>query len=125
MNAPARTVADINPATGQPFFELAETDLSQLPAIFAKARAAQKVWAMKSFPERAEHIFKMRRYIVDNAEALSKTVSQSNGKTLTDALATEVLPCALACNWYGKNAAKVLKPKIRGGGHLLFFNKRT
>lgn len=125
MNAPARTVADINPATGQPFFELAETDLSQLPAMFEKARAAQKVWAMKSFPERAEHIFKMRRYIVDNAEALSKTVSRSNGKTLTDALATEVLPCALACSWYGKNAGKTLKPKIRGGGHLLFFNKRT
>ena len=125
MNAPARTVADINPATNQPFFELSETDLNQLPALFEKARAAQKVWAMKSFPERAEHIYKMRRYIVDNAEALSKTVSQSNGKTLTDALATEVLPCALACNWYAKNACKVLKPKIRGGGHLLFFNKRT
>lgn len=125
MNTPARTISDINPATGQSFFEIAETDLNQLPAIFEKARAAQKVWALKTFPERAEHINKMRRYIVDNAESLAKTISQSNGKTLTDALATEVLPCALACSWYGKNAGKVLKPKIRGGGSLLFANKRN
>ena len=129
MNAPAhpegRKVQDINPATGEAFFEIAETDLSQMPEIIRRARAAQALWAAKSYRERAEHIFRMRRYIVDHAEELAKTVSQSNGKTLTDALATEVMPCALACNWYGKNAAKYLKPKMRGGGHLLFFNKRT
>lgn len=125
MNAPASTIADINPATGQPFMELPLTDLASLPARFEQARAAQKIWAMKSFPERAEHILKMRRYIVDHAETLAGIVSQSNGKTRTDALATEVLPCALACNWYAKNAGRILKPTMRTGGHLLFFNKRT
>ncbi|MCK2169434.1 aldehyde dehydrogenase family protein, partial [Thalassospira xiamenensis] len=55
----------------------------------------------------------------------ARVVSESNGKTLVDALATEVLPCALACQWYGRNAEKVLAAKRRPGGSLLFANKRT
>lgn len=129
MNAPAhpdaRVVSDVNPATGEAFFEIPETDLAQMPELMEKARAAQKIWADKSFHERASHIYLMRSYIVDHAEELAGIVSQSNGKTLTDALATEVMPCALACNWYAKNAEKHLKPRMRRGGHLLFFNKRT
>ena len=120
-----KTVDDINPATGESFFSIEESDLGQIPAMMARAREAQSIWAGKSFAERARHIQKMRAYIVEHAEQLASTVSQSNGKTLTDALGTEVLPCALACNWYAKNAGKVLKPKMRGGGNILFFNKRN
>ncbi|MEE3321112.1 MAG: aldehyde dehydrogenase family protein [Pseudomonadota bacterium] len=118
-------VVDTNPATGSAVAELKETDLSRLPAIFEKAREAQAIWAAKSFKERARHIQLMREYIVDRADDLARTVSESNGKTLTDALATEVLPCALACKWYAKNAEKHLKGKHRPGGSILFFNKRT
>ncbi|WP_290525353.1 aldehyde dehydrogenase family protein [Alcanivorax sp.] len=118
-------VVDTNPATGSAVAELKETDLSRLPAIFEKAREAQAIWAAKSFKERARHIQLMRDYIVDRADDLARTVSESNGKTLTDALATEVLPCALACKWYAKNAEKHLKGKHRPGGSILFFNKRT
>ncbi|MGB1466893.1 MAG: aldehyde dehydrogenase family protein [Alcanivorax nanhaiticus] len=118
-------VVDTNPATGTAVAEVKETDLSTLPDIFAKAREAQAIWAAKSFRERARHIQLMREYIVDRADDLARTVSESNGKTLTDALATEVLPCALACKWYAKNAEKHLKEKNRPGGSILFFNKRT
>lgn len=121
----ARTVENINPATGQAFFEMPETDLARMPEMMAAARRAQAQWAARSFKQRAAHIQRMRRYILDNAEALALTISQSNGKTRTDALATEVLPCALACNWYARNTGKLLKPKMRGAGSLLFANKRT
>ena len=119
------TVTDINPATGAAVAELNETDLAGMPERMQRARAAQRQWAAKSFKERARHIELMRRYIVDRAEDLAATVSDSNGKTRIDALATEVLPCALACNWYAKNAGKVLGPQKRAAGHLLFANKRT
>ena len=105
------TVTDINPATGAAVAELNETDLAGMPERMQRARAAQRQWAAKSFKERARHIELMRRYIVDRAEDLAATVSDSNGKTRIDALATEVLPCALACNWYAKNAGKVLGPQ--------------
>lgn len=127
MNAPLSLgqVEDINPATGESFFQLPATDLARMPEIMTHARKAQMQWAAKSFEERAVHIRKMRRYIVDNADRLAKVVSQSNGKTRTDAMATEVLPCALACSWYANHARRILKPTMRNGGSLLFFNKRT
>ena len=121
----SKTVLDTNPATGTAVAELNETDLAKLPEIMSKAREAQAIWAAKSFKERARHITMMRSYIVDRADDLARTVSESNGKTLTDALATEVLPCALACKWYANNAEKTLKEKNRPGGSILFFNKKT
>ena len=81
-------VEDINPATGEAFFQLSETDLSTLPDIIARAREAQAQWAARSFCERARHITLMRRYVVDHAEQIASIVSQSNGKTRVDALAT-------------------------------------
>ncbi len=119
------TVTDYNPATGAAVAELNLTDLAGMPERMAQARVAQRQWTAKSFKERARHLRLMRDYIVDRAEDLARTVSESNGKTRVDALATEVLPCALACNWYGKHAGRVLSPKNRAAGHLLFANKRT
>jgi len=121
----ANVVVDTNPATGTAVAELSETNLEALPQMLAKAREAQAIWAAKSFKERARHIQMMRSYIVDRADDLARTVSESNGKTLTDALATEVLPCALACKWYAKNAEHYLKERNRPAGSILFFNKRT
>lgn len=112
-NAEAGNVTvSINPATLEKLGHVDNTDLARLPAMFSAARSAQTSWATKSFAERASHIKKMRDYIVANAEELATIVARDNGKSRVDALATEVLPCALACNWYMKNAAKVLKPKI-------------
>ncbi|ASK34128.1 succinate-semialdehyde dehydrogenase [Alcanivorax sp. N3-2A] len=121
----SNSVIDINPATGTAVAELNETDLASVPERLARARQAQRRWAAKSFKERASHIDLMRRYLVDRAEDLARTVSESNGKTRIDALATEVLPCALACQWYAGNAEKVLRPAMRRPGSLLFANKRT
>lgn len=116
---------DTNPATGTAVAEIKHSDLSKMPALMANARAAQQQWAALPIKERAKHIRLMRDYIVDSAEDLARTVSESNGKTLTDALATEVLPASLACQWYANHTAKVMKPQIRATGSPLFFNKRS
>lgn len=127
MNAPAspaiNVTQDINPATGELLGEVANTDMSTAPEIIARAREAQKTWASYSFRQRASYIKKMRQYIVDHADEIATIVSQSNGKTKVDALATEVLPCTLACEWYSKNAERVLKGNTRTPSSLLFFNK--
>lgn len=123
--APSSVTASYNPATLEPLGEVANTDLAQMPKIMARARAAQALWAGKSFAERAHHVRKMRDYIRDHAEELAGIVSRDNGKSRIDALATEIIPCALACDWYGKNAGKTLKPKRLWPGSILFFNKQN
>jgi acyl-CoA reductase-like NAD-dependent aldehyde dehydrogenase len=114
-----------NPATGEEVSRVPNTDLTEIPAIFARARAAQRAWAARSFAERKRSILKMRDYVVDHAEELAEIVSRENGKSRMDALTTEVIPCALAADWYGKHAEKSLAPRKLPMGSLLFFNKKN
>ncbi|MCB1137282.1 MAG: aldehyde dehydrogenase family protein [Leptospiraceae bacterium] len=115
----------ISPATGEIIGEYTSTNLESVPEIFARARQAQKEWAGYSFSKRKKHILKMRDYIVEHAEELADIVSKENGKSRVDALATEVVPCALAANWYAKNARRILKPFGLAGSTILFFNKKN
>lgn len=124
ISSPGFTVAK-NPCTGEEIGQVANTDMATVPEIFAQARQAQKIWADRSFAQRAKAVRRMRDYIVEHAEELSEVVARSNGKTLTDALGTEVLPCTLACDWYARHAEKVLKEKKIPIDSILFFNKKS
>lgn len=117
--------ASYNPATGERLGAIPNTPMESIPAIFARARAAQALWAQKSFAQRCGHLIKMRDYIRDHADDLARIVSEDNGKTRMDALVTEVLPCVLACNWYGKHAERVLKPERREASSLIWLGKRS
>jgi succinate-semialdehyde dehydrogenase/glutarate-semialdehyde dehydrogenase len=114
-----------DPATLEEVGRVPNTDLSVIPQIFAQARAAQRIWAQKSFSERKQHILKMRDYVVAHAEELAAIVSRDNGKSRMDALTTEVIPSALAADWYAKNAETALAPRNLPMGSMLFANKRN
>ncbi len=123
--SPAGETVSYDPATLVEIGRVPNTDLAMMPEIFARARDAQKAWAKVPFSERKSHIHKMRDYIVDHAEELAEIVCRDNGKLRLDALTTEVIPSALAADWYGKNAERALAPKRLRMGSLLFFNKRN
>src|SRR5262249_4592361 len=114
-----------NPATLEEVGRVPNTDLETMPEIFRRARAAQAVWAKVSFAERRKHVQKMPDYIVEHAEELAGIVSRENGKLRLDALTTEVIPAALAAEWYGKHAERALAPKRVPMGSILFMNKRN
>jgi acyl-CoA reductase-like NAD-dependent aldehyde dehydrogenase len=120
-----RTTVTYNPATGEKVAEFANTDLKKFPGILANARKAQAEWAKLPFRKRASHILRMRAYITEHADELSRIVSLENGKSRTDALATEVIPASLAVRWYAKNASSVLKEKNLRRSSWLFFNKQS
>ena len=75
--------------------------------------------------ERARCVQRVRRFIADHAEEAAEIVSRTTGKTRVDALATEVIPCTLACDWYANNTQQVLKPQRIPNGSILFVNKST
>ena len=94
-------------------------------AIFARARQAQRRWAAQTLKERGAHLQKMQAYLVINSEEIAATISISTGKTPIEALAAEVFPCTLACQWYGTKAKKYLVPRKIAPAHLLFIHKRN
>lgn len=123
--SPAGETISYDPATLEEIGRVPNTDLSTMPAIFARAREAQKTWAALPISERKARVLRMRDHVVAHAEELAAIVSRDNGKSRMDALTTEVIPCALAADWYAKNAEYVLEPKNLPMGSILFFNKKN
>lgn len=121
----SQTTSTFNPATGEKVAEYPHTDLRTFPKLLERAKNAQREWAKLSFGARAKHLLKMRGFITENADALALAVSRESGKSRTDALATEVIPCSLAVRWYAKNAARVLAEKKLARSSWLFFNKES
>ncbi len=114
-----------NPATGKELGRIKNTDLSKMPTMIDKARKAQTIWASYNYRERKKRVLKIRDYIVMHADRIASVVSLNSGKTRIDAMATEVIPCALSAEWYAKNARKALKPVKLASSSIIFFNKRN
>src|SRR4029077_17182124 len=74
--SPAGETVSYDPATLEEVGRVPNTDLSRMPEIFARARAAQSEWAKKPFSVRKRHILKMRDYVVAHAEELAEIVSR-------------------------------------------------
>jgi acyl-CoA reductase-like NAD-dependent aldehyde dehydrogenase len=125
MSADEKYTISVNPATGEEIGRTKENTVEDLQAAVAKARVAQKVWAAKSFSERAEHLYAIRNYIADHSGKIAETISKDSGKTRIDALSTEVLPTTMAITYYAKNARKFLKRKKLSAGNLLTINKKS
>ena len=109
----------------KPSARLTEYSLEALRGVIAEARRAQALWSRQSFSDRSQHIRRIRDHIVDNADGIVRIISRDTGKTRMDALSTEVIPAALSADFYGRRAAKVLRPQRLSGGSILFANKRS
>eukprot|EP00796_Vickermania_ingenoplastis_P011075 gene11075-7706_t len=111
------------PATGVLVGTYANEPVEKLTSAMDEARMAQQIWAKLSFKERAAKIQKIKKFLSSNMERAVEVISTATGKTRQDALATEVMPCILACDWYANNTASALKPQKLPSGSVLFFNK--
>lgn len=98
------------------------TDLS---GTVLKVREAQVNWAAEPVGERVRRIRKIRDHITVRASEIAETISKETGKVLTDALAAEVLPAALAVSYYCKNAGRFLSPEKLRSGNLALSYKRS
>lgn len=115
----------INPATGETIHSSPFTELTQVPELFQKARNAQKEWANRPISQRSKYLLAIRDYIRDNSEKISQDISRNSGKSPIEALATEVVPSALAADWYAKNGPKLLRPYKIPRSSILFLLKRN
>lgn len=115
----------VNPATGDIVGYSQMNTPEEAREALRRARIAQPAWAALPLQERVRHILRIRDYLVDHADTISDTISKDVGKTRIEALATEVLPSAMATDYYAKNARRFLQPRKVRAGSLLFLNKRS
>lgn len=112
-----------NPATGEVIGTTPLDDLASVRVAVERAREAQTRWAAVPVAKRAEAIRRIRDHLAKNADELASIISRDNGKTRTDALATEVLPSVLSADYYASNAESFLADRTLRPGNPLLANK--
>lgn len=115
----------INPATGKIIGKSELTAADTIPQVISRAREAQKKWYALPLKERIKILERIKREIAVQGDELSSIISSDNGKTRIEAMATEILPSAMAVDYYCKNAGKFLKERRVGGGNIFLVNKRS
>jgi succinate-semialdehyde dehydrogenase/glutarate-semialdehyde dehydrogenase len=113
----------VSPADGRKLGRSPLDDAEAARAAIARARQAQPAWAELGVAERRRMLRPVRDYLVDNADELAAAISADNGKTRVDALATEVVPAAMALAYYLKKARSFLRPRWLMPGNLFMANK--
>jgi len=121
----AQQTVCINPATSEMIGYSRIDTPDEARTALRRAQAAQPAWAALPLTERVRCLLRLRDYLVDHTDEISATISREVGKTRVEALATEVLPSALATHYYAKNAWRFLKPRRIRNGSLLLLNKRS
>jgi acyl-CoA reductase-like NAD-dependent aldehyde dehydrogenase len=114
-----------NPATGEAIGISPLHGVEDVKAAIDRARSAQPAWASLSVGERSRFMLRVRDHIVAHADELAETISQDNGKTRLDALATEVMASALAADYYARKAASFLEDRRLKRGTIMLANKSS
>jgi succinate-semialdehyde dehydrogenase/glutarate-semialdehyde dehydrogenase len=125
LQAKSSYTESFNPATGELIDKTTIHSLNELELIINQAKKTQKEWEKTSVKFRAKKLIKIRNYIVDYADEIAFAISKDNGKSVTDALAAEVLAVAMAINYYCKNAPKFLSDEKLKIGNVALINKRS
>ncbi|MEW6507553.1 MAG: aldehyde dehydrogenase family protein [Bacteroidota bacterium] len=97
----------------------------EITDIIRKARESQKVWAKYPLSRRTKIIKRIRDYLVSNVNEIAETISKDNGKTLVEAISTEIVPAAMAISYYCSNAKKFLSPQKTRAGNIILIYKRS
>jgi len=75
----------VNPVTHEVVERVAETPVSELPALLATAKRAQRAWAAKAPSERKSVLARFRQLLSDQKEELARTLTLEVGKPLAQA----------------------------------------
>ena len=90
----------INPANGKSLGYSPLHSIDDLKQKIEEARRAQLEWAQIPVKQRVKLIKNVGHYIYQHADKLARIISEDNGKTQMDALASEILPSLIAVNYY-------------------------
>jgi len=110
MEKPLAPFASESPLDGSPLSEVTPTEASEIPAIVARARAAQAAWGAKPLRERVSALLSVKDRILDRGEAVAKAVHVETGKPEVEALLSEVLPTADVVDYWTDSIEEMLDP---------------
>jgi acyl-CoA reductase-like NAD-dependent aldehyde dehydrogenase len=111
---PSRAVAtidSINAATQEINAQFAVTQPAELPAIFARARSAQKEWAARPLRERCAMLRHLRDAIFARREEIADVITREAGKPRVEAIFAELLLALDTADFLARQAPRWLRPE--------------
>jgi acyl-CoA reductase-like NAD-dependent aldehyde dehydrogenase len=123
--APERPMIAVeNPATGETIASVPDMDSGQVKGLVDRARTAQPAWEALGFDGRAEVMYELRRWVVENRERLAGTISEENGKPTDEAMLTEIFYLCDSLGFWAKTGPKYLADeRVRTHSPLLLGKK--
>lgn len=106
--------ANHTPFTGEKLADLPESTPEDVATAFARARAAQPVWAAVPVRQRAAVLLRFHDLVLERQAEVLDLVQLETGKARLHAH-EEVQAVAIAARHYGRKAASYLKPRRRTG----------
>ncbi|MEI7897292.1 MAG: NAD-dependent succinate-semialdehyde dehydrogenase [bacterium] len=101
----------INPATGSVIREYTDHSGAEVEKIILNVHSAWEGWRETSFETRSELMKKAAEILRSNKERYATTMTMEMGKLFRESLA-EIEKCALVCDYYAVNAAKMLADEV-------------
>lgn len=106
-----QTIVSRNPATGETLQTFNATAISELPALFDRARAAQEKWAARRLKERCAFLLDLRETLLNHRQEIIQILTLENGKPAIEALSSEVLPIVGLLSYFARKAPALLKKR--------------
>jgi acyl-CoA reductase-like NAD-dependent aldehyde dehydrogenase len=107
-NGAAEGIPVQNPATGEIIRTVPVVSAETLRDMAKRAREAQVAWEEAGFDERAKVLRRAQKWVVDNADRITKTIVSETGKAWEDAQVAEVTYAAMAFGFWAKKAPEYL-----------------
>ena len=109
-DAPATVFATKSPTTGKDLGAVEATALEEVAGVVRRAREAQDRWAALPIAHRVRAVSKVKKRILERAEAIAKLVHDETGKPDVEALLGEVLASADVVSYWADLVAEELEP---------------
>lgn len=101
----------INPYSELNFASFSFLDQTALNQLLPKIKIAQHEWQNKAISDRISFLHPLSELLIENAPMLAEIASLEMGKIYIHAKA-EIIKSATLCNYYAKNAERLLNPTI-------------
>jgi succinate-semialdehyde dehydrogenase/glutarate-semialdehyde dehydrogenase len=104
-------VESIDPASGAVHARFAATNPADIPAIFDRARIAQKEWAARPLQERCAMVQRLRDAIFDSREEIASVITRETGKPRVEAIFAEIVLALDTADFLARRAPHWLRPE--------------
>ena len=118
-----QSLSIVSPKTGEHLQDVPLMDRESILATFAVSQKVFESWRETPLRQRVALLKKLRTIVVEQADEIAQTISNEQGKSVCEALATEIVTALDMIKFLEQNGTRLLRSFPVQHGQLLFAHK--